>query len=257
MGAFNQKAINTFGLNNINMSIDSPSISFDERFSKLTTYLDMQVIFKNVLPRLPKQFRENPCILDVGAGKGRMTRKFVEIAKRVVAIEPFEPFYQVLSVSCSAKNLETYQCALLEYKKIAKYLFDIIYISGVSPYLDDDEFVEFMSEVNTLLQPWGIVCVRERGTFRKLSIRSSSEILRTPYEISLVAEKTGFSLIQLNRAYPIIFPWIYYQRYPNRFSRTLYNMATLECFFSLWSILPKINLNYSSGVFWVYLLSKM
>ena len=132
MKSFNQRMIQEFGTEHANMNPDSPNKYFDVRISHLNNYLDIQFIEKRVLQKLPLPRRAKPRILDVGAGKGRMTRRFAEIAAHCVAIEPFPEFYQVLISSCTGENIEIYQCTLQEYEKMTEQRFDIIYVSGVT-----------------------------------------------------------------------------------------------------------------------------
>jgi SAM-dependent methyltransferase len=262
---FNQWAIERFGVEHANMDPNSPNKYFDTQLSDLYTYLDMQIIAQWVLPRLAPSRRTRAWILDVGAGKGRMTRRFVEIAEHCVAIEPFPGFYDVLEEQCHSSKLRTYKSTLLSYAKVATERFDVIYLSGVLPYLNHSELHDSLNVLHNLLRSGGLICIRDFGTEGKVA-RSASQIveiakktgliMRKPEEIRSVAEKTGFVCLRWRRAYPPNVPWIVYNRWPNRLTELSWHIASSPSFFSVWSLLAKLNLPHKENCYFFYLLQQ-
>ena len=125
-----------------------------------------------------------------------MTRQFIGIAEHCVAIEPAPVFYQTLHETTHfASNLEIFQLTLLEYERIAETHFDVVFLGGVLPYLDNKEIYECLNCVRRLLQPWGLVFVRELGTTSDAlgdGYQTEGEISRSPAAIKHVATRTGF-----------------------------------------------------------------
>lgn len=229
------------------MHADAPNKYFDDRVSHLNSYLDLHFLKAHVLPKLPFPQKDSPHILDVGAGNGRMTRRFVGIAKHCVAIEPSPVFYQILyKTTHFAGNLETYQCTLLEYEKIAENhsRFDVIFLGGVLPYLNNKEIHEFLTCVRRLLKPRGLVFVRDLGTSREaLSDKcpTGGEITRSPSAIKHIATSTGFDCSYWRRAYPINIPWILFKKWPTPVSSFLWHSTSAHCFYPVWRLLAEFN----------------
>lgn len=237
------------------MHPDTPSKYVNEKIGQLYTYLDMKFIIRWVLQNLPLAKRTNPWILDVGAGKGRMTRQFVSIAEKCVAIEPFFEFYKTLVANCTSPNLEICNLSLLEYQKTTEDRFDIIFIGGVFSYLDNQEVIEAMICVRNLLRPWGLVCIRDYGSEGQ-AYRPTTEIRRTPREIEQIAMRTGFVCLCWRRAYPIHIPWILYNRWPNSVTKLLWNITSRRSFLPVWHVLNRLNMPHRNVSFFHYLMQQ-
>lgn len=164
-----------------------------------------------------------------------MTRHFVKMAHKVVAIEPSALFYKDLISSCSAKNFEGHKMTLSQYAELTNEYFDIIYASGVTPYLADKELMNFMTAISRLLRPWGLLCIRDLG-HEKMLIQSQFEINRTPRQLIQLAQKTGFSCSRWRRVYPFIFPNKIYEKWPNALTKSLWNIASASLFYPMWGI---------------------
>lgn len=262
---FNQSAIQRFGVENANMSLNSPNKYFDAKLSELYTYIDMQIVEQWVLPKLAPSRRTRAWILDVGAGKGRMTRRFVEIAEHCVAIEPFPEFYGVLEAQGHSSKLRTYQSTLSSYARVAAERFDVIYLSGVLHYMNYSELHDSMVILHNLLRSGGLVCIRDFETESRIA-RSASQvveiakktgsIMRNSEEIKSMAEKTGFVCLRCRRAYPPNVPWIVYKRWPNKLTEVSWHIASDRLFFPIWSLLAKLNLPHRDNCYFFYLLQQ-
>jgi len=247
MERFNENMIQAFSEEHADMHPDAPNRYFDDKVSHLYSYIDFDFLKTHVLSKLPFPQKESPNILDVGAGNGRMTRQFIAVAKHCVAIEPSSVFYKTLYKSThSVRNLETYQCTLLEYMKVAENhsRFDVIFIGGVFPYLNNKEIHEFLICVRRLLQPWGLVFVRDLGTSCDSlgdECQSGGEITRSPSAIKHIATRTGFECSYWRRAYPINIPWILFKKWPNPISEWVWYATSARCFYPLWRIFAELN----------------
>jgi SAM-dependent methyltransferase len=260
----NEYMIQAFSTEHADMHFDAPNKYFDDRVSDLNSYLDLHFLNAHVLPKLPFPQKISPYILDVGAGNGRMTRRFVGIAKHCVAIEPSPIFYQTLyQTTYFIENLETYQCTLLEYEKMAENhsRFDVIFLGGVLPYLNNKEIHEFLLCVRRLLQPWGLVFVRELGTTcDALAYECPPEITRSsPSAVKHIATSAGFERSYWRRAYPINIPWILFKKWPNPVSAWMWQLASAHYFYPVWRLLAEFNRYavYKKGrCFLFYILSR-
>jgi SAM-dependent methyltransferase len=251
MTDFNRTMIERFGVNHAHMHLEAPNAVFDLRLARLCTYLDLQMIHRWARPRLPGR----PSILDVGAGKGRMTRHFVKIAARCVAIEPYRDFHQALTANCQADNLTTHNLTLQDYARVAAERFDLVYLSGVFPYMTDDEVVEALVTARALLRPGGLVCIRDFGREAHAG-RSAigTEVKRTPQEVVRAAQQAGLTCLRWRRAYPVNIPEICYARWPNALTRWLWRLASAPAVFPLWGALAALNLPHRRECFVYYVL---
>lgn len=262
----NEYMIRAFSEEHGGMHFDAPNKYFDDRISDLNSYLDLYFFKAHVLTKLPLFAKKSPYILDVGAGNGRMTRRFAKIAKHCIAIEPSPVFYQTLyKTTYSIGNVETYQCTLQEYEEITenKCRFDVVFLGGVLPYLNNNEIYECLLSVHRLLEPWGFVFVRHLGTschassFDECSI--GDEITRSTSDMAHISARTGFELSYSRRAYPINIFWILFKKWPNPVSTYLWHFASAHRFYPIWRLLAELNRYklYKTGTsFLFYILSK-
>ena len=240
--SFNDKAIQAFGLENRDMSLDSSWHGLDEHQGRLQTYLDARWVRRWYLrSRAPAG---GGVVLDVGSGKGRMARFLAEHCRQVVAIEPFGVFFEDLArLAASRPNLQVRQSTFAEYvaARNAEQVFDMIYVSGVTPYFDDRELEGFFRAAKTLLSPTGVLMVRELGAVRRTQY-ASGQVNRTPRRVTELALKCGLFCERRARAYPFyIFEWLF-QRHPNVLTRLLRELALKPGFYPLWNFLARLNL---------------
>ncbi len=114
-------------------------------------------------------------VLDIGAGGGRWTVAFAPLVSRVVALEPTEA-YRVLCKNASPhSNVECHQLSLQQYRPAEK--FDLVIISGVLMYIDDDTACErFLRSALGMIRTGGHLLLREPVARKaKQLIQSASE----------------------------------------------------------------------------------
>lgn len=251
---FNEEAIEEFGKEHLGMPLTSPNKYIGEIQGKLISYLELKLIKRWLNRYLHLKTKKEFAILDIGAGKGRMTRCFADLASHCVALEPYPGFYNILKAVCKPyNNVETYNGTLSEYLSTSKNRFDFIYISGVTMYLNDEELDSFLCDVKRCLKSSGLVCVRDRSTLCKPEY-SPKIITRSVEQILTSAQSVGLTCIRWQRAYP---PFIFSKindRWPNKLTKTLCNFSEQEIFFPIWELFARIYLRPNpQACFLVYL----
>jgi len=241
MNRFNIDAIKQFGIENDEMAADAPNATFAPEICPLINYLDLKFVCKHVLARLPEDRRDHPSILDIGAGKGRMTRRFLDFAERVVALEPYYPFFEAMKASCSNDRCEIHCKDLDTYSIESRDRFDMIYISGVTPYLSDEELKKFMRQVRAHLQTGGAVCIRALGHESRRAV-CDYVIHRTPQENIDVAESVSLKCVYRRRSYPLIIFNKLQEILPNKFSSALLRGTTKPWTYPIWELLAEMNI---------------
>jgi SAM-dependent methyltransferase len=255
---FNKRAIKVFGERNRNMPIESPNIWTDEREGRLLTYLDLEIVKKWALAGLVREGIKKPSILDVGAGKGRMTRHFAELGGICVALEPFQDFFGILKMVCKPYlNVEIYNCTLSKYVARSSRQFNLIYVSGATPYLDGKELRCFFNDAMRCLEPKGLMCVREYGSAIRTDY-TPNDINRTPEHLVGIAHESGFECARWRRAYPPFLIDRLCSAWPNVLTNGLKIMAFRNNFFTLWELLSQLNLPRGrKKCFYVYLFKRL
>lgn len=240
MKQHNKETINQFGTDNIGMDINTPHARCDVSLGQLHTMLDKHFIMKYVIPNISPERLSNLAILDVGAGKGRMTREFMKMAPKCVAIEPFQPFFEALRENC--KSVEMYPYTLDEYVEVAKDKFDIIFIGGVIFCLSDDELLVFLENAKRLLRNEGFLVIREAQPYKNWQRDCKYEILRSWDVLASFFNRAGFQTISLHRAYPINIPSKLYLSWPNSLTSMLWKIASHDLTYPFWRILADLNI---------------
>ena len=196
--------------------------------------------------------------------RGDVTRYLLTICRfRVVAIEPFEGFFEILSNLSVPRNVkyEYCNCTLLEYFKIADCQFDFMFVAGVTPYLNDIEIDKFYNNLRLLVKEDGVILVRDYGVENRLSgkgpygsVDVGIEIFRPPLGKMRLFKQNDLRCIKSRRAYPSIIAWNIYQKWPNGLTTALWHCASLPIFYSLYYQLSKLNIPHKTGGYYMYLL---
>lgn len=106
----------------------------------------------------------SPCkhhkVLDVGAGGGRWTLAFADITHSVVAMEPSR-IYRFLKERCAKfRNVTCLNQSFEEF--VPDTLFDLVIISGILTYIEDEEEVKkFVQKATRLVEKQGYLILRE------------------------------------------------------------------------------------------------
>lgn len=240
---FNRRAIEAFGKENRNMSLDSPWHGVDPLQGRLQSHLDFQWVRRWYLAE-KGLLGSSGAVLDVGSGNGRMIRYLAGICDRIVGLEPYEPFYAKLAILTGQyPHLRVHQATLSEYAASphAGQEFDLIYVSGVTPYFDDEELKAFFQDVRKLLSPEGRVIVRELGSVATTKY-APTQVNRTSDQVITVARDCGLACERWARAYPpFLFNWLH-GRHPNLITRYLRDLTLKPLFFPFWNLFARLNL---------------
>ena len=151
-------------------------------------------------------------------------------------------------------------------QKIAKESFDFVFISGVLTYHDDVEALQALLLSHKLLEPWGLVLVRDIGVenvgygrppFGSIVVDGRMEIWRPPKGMHELFHQAGFECLRWRRPYPVNIPRALRHRWPNVVTNLFDRICNLGIFFPLWGALAKLNLRHiSTPCYFVYLLKR-
>ncbi|WP_421348848.1 class I SAM-dependent methyltransferase [Aeromonas veronii] len=157
---------------------------------------------------------ENKNILDLGAGVGQWSFRFAERnAKRVLAVEYTEGLAKIGEKEARARKMDQVEfvvCAAEEYKSTEK--FDLIFISGLFVYLNDDQAKGLLANLDDFLTDDGLLMLRDgTGVAMRYEIddnysehlaQNYSATYRTANEYITLFENAGFSCIQSENMFP-------------------------------------------------------
>lgn len=173
-----------------NWQKNSTSPAYDYFTSELNHYLESKKLFKRI--ELKKDFN----ILDIGAGSGRWTYDFSKKCKKVVSVEPFAIYYQLKKriKDDGLNNVNILKKGIEELN--IKEKFDIVIISGVFVYFEDNEVKKILyKNINPLLKKGGILILREYISNKK-EIRSGDDGLE-------ISRNSQFWLNNLKKDYKL------------------------------------------------------
>ena len=147
-------------------------------------------------------------ILDLGAGVGQWTFRFAEKdAKSVVAVEYSEPLAEIGKKEAQHRGLKNVQFFVSPAEKYStSKKFDIIFISGLFVYLNDDQSAELMNKIMQFCHKDSVVLLRDgTGVIGRHEINDRysnhlkvnySATYRTKDEYIEMFKKEGFSNIK-------------------------------------------------------------
>ena len=99
-------------------------------------------------------------VLDIGAGAGRWTRHFAQKGAEVLALEPTNAYFLLKENTAFFNNVSCRKLFFSEFE--SSETFDLIIISGVLTYMDDqNECDGFVQDALNLLSPGGHLILRE------------------------------------------------------------------------------------------------
>ncbi len=101
-------------------------------------------------------------VLDLGSGAGQWAFRFSRIVKNVTAVE-YSSEMQKLAVDKSNEdgidNVKYICCGAQNYQE--DKLYDLIWISGLLIYLNDEECLQLLNNCNSMLKPDGLILLRD------------------------------------------------------------------------------------------------
>ena len=134
--------------------------------------------------RLESIIKYNPKwnLVDLGGGVGLWAEYFSEHINKVTLVEREEKFIELAKQKINNKNIEIIHSDVVDFNA-NKNSFDVVFISGVTLYLDDEYLLLLMKKVKNYLKPNGIFIHRDAyGINQKFLLDSKkSEDLKLDY----------------------------------------------------------------------------
>ena len=186
--------------NTDNMS-DMEQINFqnDEKIAELYEESEGKVVFNEL------SLSKNDVVVDLGAAKGRYSLQFATKVKRVIAVEFIKEFSDEIitkASNLSISNIEIVNSSSDEFCR--EECADIVFVSGLFIYLDDEQFNKTASNIVKTLKQKGILFIRESSSIleNEIVVDKYSEELgsyycslyRTPKKFIETFEKLGLTL---------------------------------------------------------------
>ena len=134
--------------------------------------------------RLESIIKYNPKwnLVDLGGGVGLWSEYFSEQINKVTLVEREEKFIELAKQKINNKNIEIIHSDVVDFNA-NENSFDVVFISGVTLYLDDEYLLLLMNKVKNYLKPNGIFIHRDAyGINQKFLLDSKkSENLKLHY----------------------------------------------------------------------------
>lgn len=121
-------------------------------------------------------------LVDLGGGVGLWSEYFSEHINKVTLVEREEKFIELAKQKINNKNIEIIHSDVVDFNA-KENSFDVVFISGVTLYLDDEYLLLLMNKVKNYLKPNGIFIHRDAyGINQKFLLNSKkSENLKLEY----------------------------------------------------------------------------
>ena len=162
-------------------------------------------------------------VLDLGCGTGRWAFEFARRCKQVVAADFSKGMVDRCRESArqlELRNLEFRVSSIQEFR--CNEQFDLIIISGVLVYLDDEELLQVLRNVKNMLKPDGqvvsreTVAIKDRVEIRKEFHRKIGDTYSATYRLASQYERVfaeaGLTQIYANDFAPTNIPMILFRR---------------------------------------------
>jgi len=177
------------------------------------------------------------------------------MASKVVAIEPYAEYYDVLAKRfTSFSNITVHRATVADYAASTAERFDLIYVGGVLPHFEADEAVEMLRTTKGLLRPGGFIDLHDYGKEDKANATQKDLVLRSPSEMNEVFKRAGLQRSYWRRAYPPNPIWAMANRWPNGLTGGIWSTAARPVFFPLWELVAGLNLSHRRTSYFFYVL---
>ncbi len=191
---------------------------------------------KRLLPLAKSQV-----LLELGSGNGRWASSFSPLVRRYIGIDSTAECVSIAKIMLEDQHLNNVSFihdSIINHKPDCK--LDILYFSGVSQYLQDEEIRIVLKNIHPWLQDDALIV--DRSTFQSLERKvTNSEgyfsIYRTVDELSSLLFEQGFALVARSPSYRhlSIGPWlIRLTQYRPRIKALLLQILNKTQPFSLW-----------------------
>jgi ubiquinone/menaquinone biosynthesis C-methylase UbiE len=142
-------------------NITHESISNLEENPKLFK-LKVDAEISKVMPRIQKSITQDSCLLDLGGGSGQWALRFSSLVQRITLVEFSEGMIDLARNAAKqshVNNIEFIHSAAQNYQSPKKY--DLIWISGLLIYLDDEDITTLLKNCHQMLESRGTILLRD------------------------------------------------------------------------------------------------
>ena len=156
---------------------------------------------------LKKIVRFNPSlsVLELGCGNGRWVVSLAPLVQNYTAVDFSQRALDIAQEDVEARgitNVEFHKCSVTEFS--SDRLYDVIYFSGVSPHLEDDEIKRILDNLSPSCKPNTVIIDRSTVNYQEREINSTKNyyaIYRKPIELDELFRAKGFQLSYQKRSY--------------------------------------------------------
>ena len=150
-------------------------------------------------------FNKSMNVLELGCGNGRWVISLASLVKQYTGVDFSRVPLDIAEEDVKANglnNVEFHECSLTEFSCNRSY--DVVYFSGVSQYLEDEELKLVLDNLSKCLKAETILVDRSTVNFKKRELLATKDyfsILRTPEELAEIYGIYGFRLQYQKRSY--------------------------------------------------------
>ena len=161
-----RKDLSNYSLMNLETDPEKSKLKFNEEKKHLTKVLD---------------FSNYSNLLDLGGGIGLWSNFFLDSGLNVSLVEKQLNFINVAKSNINSKKISFINSDIKEFN-FNKNKFDIVFMSGVSIYLNDSEMKELLKKIYYTIKPEGFFIHRDAYSIKKkLTIDKFSDELNENY----------------------------------------------------------------------------
>ncbi len=226
-----------------------------ERFLAYTSRVEIQFLMSRLADR------PAPRILDLGCGAGRLAVALAPIAREVVGIELAASLVERarrLAAEASVTNARFEERSVED--PLPKAAFDVVILSGVLNYIDDDAVARTLRQAAAALTPNGWLyirnnCATRHRYYRPIGPGEPPCIYRTSEEyIRAVAATEGLAISEERYLYPpLCLPnLVYYHALPRQLRSNAAIGRVLDAWFAREERTGEMRLRLFGGVYpWI------
>jgi len=153
-------------------------------------------------------------VLDLGAGVGQWSFRFAERgARRVLAVEYTRGLVDIGRAEATERGMDQVEFIVSSAEQFCTTeQFDLVFISGLFVYLNDDQFSDLLGKLNNYVSHNGMLMLRDGvGVLRRHEINDCysehlesnySAIYRTADEFISAFDASGFTCVKTENMFP-------------------------------------------------------
>ncbi|MBF0117640.1 MAG: class I SAM-dependent methyltransferase [Desulfobacterales bacterium] len=151
------------------------------------------------------KFKKNMKILDLGVGNGRWAISIAPLVKQYTGVDFSRKGLDIAQQNIDRmglQNIKLHEYSITDYSD--DELYDVIYLGGVSQFLEDDEIKKMLANLKPCLKPETVIIDRSTVNYKKREIFKKPNyyaIFRTPDELRCLYGSIGFDLDYQKRSY--------------------------------------------------------